>query len=242
MNTRNLCGVLLLTFCFSVATKFYSQSAHVAGVFPTIDHSGLITDKLSYSLYYFAALPIINFQNPDIKKDAWFHLFYAEQAVSFHPKENFSLTGSYVYQRENVVYPNAVNENRFYMQAKYKQPALNLTHRLRFDGRFIQNPVTGKSPFTHRLRYLIGTELNMNKANYLALYEEAFFNTFKDAPCFFGENWAYVGIGNKLNKNHKLEMGLLYVTWFLSKQSWFNQYYFQLTWSSQLDFRKPKSE
>jgi hypothetical protein len=221
-----------------------AQNIDVAGVFPTVDHSGSLSNKLEYSLYYFAAFPIINFYKPDISKDANFHLFYSEQAITCNLTKKFSVTGSYIYQRANAVYDNYVNENRFYLQAKFKQSfkKSKLIHRLRFDGRFIKDRIRNETPFTHRLRYLLGLDVLINEKFYFSSYEEAFFNTVENATNFYNENWAYAGIGKKINEHHKLEAGILYVTWNIGKKSWFNQYYLQLTWVSHLDFKKSKKE
>lgn len=177
-------SLLIISF-----TGIRSQSINVAGIFPTIDHSGTLSDKLDYSLYYFAAFPLVDFNKPDISKDSYFHLLYLEQALSYKVSSKFSLTGSYVYQRENVVYDNYSNENRFYLQTKYKHSIkkVNLTHRLRFDGRFIQNRITNETPFTHRVRYLIGMDVPLNEKNYFTAYEEAFFITFERAGAIYGE-------------------------------------------------------
>lgn len=241
MNLRKHWFVSVLAVLLS-APIINAQSINVGGVFPTIDHSGTISNKLDYSLYYFAAFPLVNFDKPDVSKDSYFHLFYSEQALSYNVNSKFSFTGSYVYQRANVVYDNYVNENRFYVQAKYKHSIkkVNLTHRLRFDGRFIHNRFTNETPFTHRVRYLIGMDAPINEKLYFTAYEEAFFNTFKNAGAVYGENWAYAALGKKLNEKNKIEAGILYVTWNIGNNNWFNQYYFQLTWISHLDFRKKK--
>lgn len=233
--------ILCILFFFSITVK--SQSLYFGGAFPTIDHSGDITNKFGYGLYYFGAFPLINFKKPNISKDASFLLFYSEQSLSYKLTDKLSLTGSYVYQRENAVYNNYVNENRFYAQIKYKHSIKNihLTHRLRFDGRFIHNRFTNETPFTHRARYLIGIDAPINEKFYFTAYEEAFFNTFKNAGAIYGENWAYVALGKELNEKNKIEAGILYITWNIGKQSWLNQYYFQLTWISHLDFRKKES-
>lgn len=234
-------------FIFVLITLFYTptinaQNIHLGGVFPTIDHSGTISNKFNYSLYYFAAFPLFNFKDPNISNDTYFHLFYSEQALSYNINNKFSLTGSYVYQRENAVYDNYANENRFYIQTKYKHNIknINLTHRLRFDGRFVHNRTTNETPFAHRVRYLIGVDVPINEKLYFTSYEEAFFNTFKNTGAVYGENWAYAALGKKLNENNKIEAGILYVTWNIGNNNWFNQYYFQLTWISHLDFQKNK--
>lgn len=219
-----------------------SQSTYVGGAFPTIDHSGTLTNKLHYDFYYFAAFPIVDLKKPNINKNANFLLLYFEQSLSYKLSEHFSLTGSYVYQRANVVYDNYVNENRVYIQATYKQSTqhFNIKHRLRFDARFIQNRITDETPFTHRLRYLIGIDTPLNKKLYFTAYEEAFFNTFKGSGAVYGENWTFAGIGKKLNEKNKIELGILYITWNTGSNNWFNQFYLQCAWVSHIDFRKNK--
>ncbi|MBS4027544.1 MAG: DUF2490 domain-containing protein [Ignavibacteriales bacterium] len=233
---------IFLLFCIE---NTFAQSTFIGGLFPTIDHSGTITKNLDYSLYYFGAFPLVNFKNPDISKDANFLLFYSEQALTFNVNKHLSFTGAYVYQRENVTKDNYSNENRVHIQTTYKHSVktVNLKHRLRFDNRFIHDNTTDKTSYTHRLRYLIGLDfpIKSKKDNlYFTAYEEAFFNTFKNASAVYGENWAYAAIGTKLNDNNKLETGLLYITWNTGGNNWFHQYYLQLTWVSHLDFTKPK--
>ncbi|MGV3629899.1 MAG: DUF2490 domain-containing protein [Bacteroidota bacterium] len=240
----NLSKLLIFPVLLLLVFSARAQNVNVAGVFPTIDHSAELTNRFEYGLYYFAAFPLVNFQNPDISNDAFFHLFYAEQALTYKKSDKLSFTGSYVYQRANVLSDTYVNENRFYLQAKYKQsfPKLALTHRLRFDGRFIQDRITNKYPFSHRFRYLLGFETPLGERTYLTAYEELFFNTFKNASPVYGENWFYAALGKKLNEQNKIEAGLLYVTWNIGKKSWFNQYYLQLTWINHLNFKKEKNK
>jgi len=235
---------LLILLIFPAFHNAKAQSVFVGGIFPTIDHSGTISQKLDYSFYYFGAFPLINFTKPNVSKDANFLLFYAEQALTFNATKNLSFTGSYLYQRANVVYDNFVNENRIYVQATFKHKAgpVNFKHRLRFDNRFIQNRVTGETPYTHRLRYLIGIDFPIKNNIYFTAYEEAFFNTYKGAGVVYGENWAYAAIGIKLNEKNKIETGPLYITWNTGGNNWFNQYYLQVTWVSHLNFIKNKQD
>lgn len=225
------------------SNPFSAQNNDVIGVFPTLDHSGRLSSKLDYSLYYFGSFPLMNFKTSTTSKDAYFHQFYAEQAITYKQSENLSFTGSYVYQRTNVLSSDYINENRFYMQAKLKNSfaKLNLSHRLRFDGRFIQDRVMNTYPFSHRIRYQIGLEKRINDKLYLTAYEEVFFNTFKGTSPVYVENWFYVALGRKINELNKIEAGLLYVTWNIGNNNWFNQFYLQFTWINHIDFRKTKT-
>lgn len=235
---------LLGLFVF-VSLKEFSQSKYVLGIFPTIDHTGLVNEKLKYNFYYFGAFPLIDLQSPENTDASQFLMLYLEQSITTLINPNWNFTGSYVFQKSNLSSSAPTDENRFYIQSSYSHRALSwqLKHRLRWDARWIKNPLTSEIPFSHRLRYFIGMErvLSQNKAAlYLTLYEELFFNTVKGANPVFEENWAYVGIGKKLNDWHKLEAGLLYITWVSGLDSWFNQFYLQFTWISTFDWKQQK--
>lgn len=232
---------LILSVLFVNSTLFcFSQNRNIIGVFPTIDHSASLSQKLDYGVYIFGAFPLFELNSLNHSNDLYFHLFYSEIALTFNKSKQLSFTGSYLYQRENVLKSSSINENRFYLQSKYKHSIgrLNLAHRLRFDGRFIQNKSTGKFPFSHRIRYLIGLDYDLNSKSYLTSYEELFFNTLKNANPIYNENWFYAAYGRKLNERNKIETGLLFVTWNIGNKNWYNQYYFQLTWINRLNFIK----
>jgi len=235
-KTRAIIFILCL-----ISITAAAQSTYVGGLFPTIDHSGRLSKKWNYSIYYFAAFPLINLKKPDVSKDAYFNLLYFEQAVSYKLTDKLTLTGAYLYQRTNVIQSDFVNENRFYLQGTYKHSIKKIKHRLRFDGRFIQNRITHESPFTDRLRYLIGIDFTIKNNIYFSGYEEAFFNTYSGASVIYGENWGYAGIGKKLNAINKIELGILYISWNTGGTNWFNQYYAQVTWINNIDFRKNKN-
>jgi hypothetical protein len=222
-----------------------AQSTSVLGVFPTIDHSGTLSKKWNYSLYYFGAFPLLNFKEPNLKQDAEILLFYAEQGLTYNLNKKLSFSAAYVFQKEAINILIMTNEHRLHVQTtlKHALKQMNFKHRLRFDNRFIRNWQTGKAPYTHRLRYLIGIETPLKKSSdklYFTAYQEAFFNTFKNTNKVYGENWAYAALGLKLNKSNKLEVGPQYITWNTGKNNWFHQYYLQLSWVSQLDFTKEK--
>jgi len=236
--------VLVSIFLTSLIKISEAQSSFVGGIFPTIDHSGSISKKWEYSLYYFAALPLVNFSEPKDKMAANFLLFYSEQALTYHLNKNLSFSASYVYQRENVLRDNYSNENRIHVQSTYKHSIkkINIKHRLRFDNRFVHNRTNHTTPYTHRLRYLIGLDFLIKNNLYFTAYQEAFFNSFQNATAIYGENWTYLGIGYQFNDKHKIETGPLYITWNTGEKAWFHQWYLQMTWISKIDFTKSKMD
>jgi Protein of unknown function (DUF2490) len=223
-----------------------AQNSQSFGLFPTIDHSGTISDKFDYSLYYFGAFNLSNSEINGVKEDANFTAFYAEQALTYNVNSKISFTGSYVYERQRPLNDNYRNENRFYLQSTFKHNLgkFKVKHRLRYDGRFIENKLTNKSPFTSRARYLIGATIPLNKENdkfYLSLYNEFFFNLNKNAEVVYDENWANASLGYKLNSNNSFEVGLLNISGITNKERDISNFdYLQLTWINHLDFRKKK--
>ena len=101
-----------------------------------------------------------------------------------------------------------VNEHRIFQQftSKQKVGRLLLTHRYRFEQRFVEEE------FKARFRYFLafklpfkGTEEAPSKY-YLSAYNEIFLNTKSSV---FDRNRVYGGIGYQLNKNVRLEAGYM---------------------------------
>jgi len=225
-----------------------AQNSFHFGLFPTIDHSGTISKKFDYSLYYFGGFNLINSEVNGVKEPANFFVFYSEQAVTYKINQHLSFTGSYVYERQHPTESNYRNENRFYLQSTYKYNLnrTTLKHRLRYDGRFVQDKATGEAPYTSRIRYLFGLSTPLTKADdriYFSAYNEFFFNTYKAATAIYGENWAYAGVGFKTKKAGNFEAGPLYIFWVNnSKNDLTNFLYLQLTWATHFDFTKKKDK
>lgn len=134
-------------FCLFLITCFTKgQSTCHVGFFPAIDHSGSLSNRLEYSLYYFGAFNIINSRLNNAAQNPGLFVLYAEHALTYKLNSQLSFTGSYVFERQNPAKSNYRNENRFYIQSAFRQKAglVNIKHRLRFDGRFIQDQLTKK--------------------------------------------------------------------------------------------------
>lgn len=221
-----------------------AQTTHSFGVFPTVNVNGKISEKLDYSLYYFWALNISNNSQGAKSSDGSFA--YGEQAVHFHAAKYLTLSGSYVFEIVNPLENYHRNEDRFYVQAKYKYPLgkAQFTQRVRYDGRFIKNTVTGERPYTSRIRYLSGLTVpfsNREQSPYFTTYNEFFFDLYKSRQTIYAENWAFVGIGIHSKKSSAFEMGPLYIMGIKNRNNDIsNQWYLQLTWIYQLDIARNK--
>jgi len=102
----------------------------------------------------------------------------------------------------------SVHEHRIYQQfqTKHIMGVFNLKHRFRFEQRFVEDD------FKSRLRYFLSVSIPVNnktledKTLYVAAYNELFLNT---AASMFDRNRLYGGIGYKINKTIKLELGYM---------------------------------
>ncbi len=100
------------------------------------------------------------------------------------------------------------NEHRIFQQFITKQNfgRFNFLHRYRVEERFLTND------FQIRLRYFLNITIPLNKktldknAIYLATYNEIFVNTEKP---LFDRNRIYVALGLVVNKNFKVEAGIM---------------------------------
>jgi long-subunit fatty acid transport protein len=233
-------SILFFLLNLTVFQGIFSQNINYWGLFPTIDHSGKLSNKWGYNAYLFDAIkPYESKINLETDKARSFYV-YGEAGLSYNLTKNLSATAAYVHEQQNPFSDNYRVENRLFQQLTLKLPIGKTTfkQRLRFDERFVQNRLTGSAPLTHRLRYLLGFKQPLGGEKfYLTAYSEAFFNTSQSFK--FDENWSALQLGYKFNDIHSFEAGLLYVGWINSAPSnWLNQFYLQATWVSQLDFSK----
>lgn len=101
-----------------------------------------------------------------------------------------------------------INEHRIFQQfvTKQKFGRVNLQHRYRFEQRWVD------SDFKVRFRYFLAFSIPLNKKMmedktiYLSAYNEIFINSRNN---IFDRNRLYGGIGYKLNKSIRFEIGYM---------------------------------
>jgi hypothetical protein len=151
--------------------------------------------------------------------------FQTSPIYKYSPNLNFVFLG-YIYQRTNPFSDNFVNENRLFQQVIYGTDTLfgRLTHRVRFEERFIHNGTTGQTPFSTRLRYqaaflipLQGSELD-NGEFYFNIYNEFYFSLTGARNALYSENWSYAGIGYQTVQYGRIEVGPLIQRSVINKQ------------------------
>ena len=108
----------------------------------------------------------------------------------------------------------SIHEHRIYQQFITRQSfsRVSLQHRYRFEQRFIE------SDFRLRFRYFLSGNVALSKPQiedktfYLSIYNEIFLNT--EEGNVFDRNRLYGGLGYRLNKTFRFELG--YMNQFLS--------------------------
>jgi len=122
-------------------------------------------------------------------------------------KNNVLLGYGYVLSENYVALTDdkvSVNEHRIFQQFISKQNIgkINLSHRYRFEQRFIEDD------FKMRFRYFLALNFPFNKTGnyYFSAYNEIFLNT---KSAVFDRNRVYTGIGCLVNKNIKIEVGYM---------------------------------
>lgn len=111
----------------------------------------------------------------------------------------------------------SVNEHRVFQQFITRQSfsRVKLQHRYRFEQRWVED-----ADLKMRFRYFLSVNIAISnpdivdKTWYGSIYNEIFVN---DEQVFFDRNRLYFGIGYKLNKNAKFELG--YMNQFLNNGS-----------------------
>jgi hypothetical protein len=100
----------------------------------------------------------------------------------------------------------SVNEHRIFQQfiSKQKLWRLKLSHRYRFEQRFVE------SDFKMRVRYFLGVNVPISSEEenkyYFSAYNELFLNTKSK---LYDRNRLYGGFGYHLNKKVRLELGYM---------------------------------
>lgn len=223
----------LLILSTTITPVLLAQNIRYVGIFPTLDASGVLSEKLGYNVYLFGAVKPYESTEKALRDPARLFIGYGEAGISYPLLSNITASLSYVYERQNVFESNYRNENRGFAQLTWSKAYKKVKPKLRvrYDARFVQNRVTGETPFTNRLRFLGGLSYPLSKHLYFTGYSEFFFNTTSRASADYEENWSAIQLGRKLNTNHAVEFGYLYVGWKLNPQNeWIHQHYLQLTW------------
>ncbi|HET7062520.1 MAG TPA: DUF2490 domain-containing protein [Nitrosospira sp.] len=205
---KKLVFVMLLIF----GNPISAETQQLYGFRPQISLTKVVSDRWDFNVFSSNNSNLSNNEFPgDIQ-----HYFQASPIYKYSPNLNFVFLG-YIYQRTNPFSDSYVNEQRPFQQIVYGADSIfgRLTHRVRFEERFIYNRVTGQTPFSTRLRYQVallvplqGSELD-NGEFYFNIYNEFYFSLTGARNALYSENWSYAGIGYQTAEYGRIEIGPL---------------------------------
>lgn len=140
---------------------------------------------------------------------------YFQTAINYKLLPSVNLSLGHIYQRNNPLEVDFVNEHRIFGQTTYAhmQDAFQITHRVRFEQRFIDERDAHENKT--RVRYQIGMNFPLDGRQldpgewYFNCYNEFYFSTTGERYAFFSDDWAYAGFGYQTFDWGKLEVGPL---------------------------------
>ncbi|HHB79845.1 MAG TPA: DUF2490 domain-containing protein [Saprospiraceae bacterium] len=131
-------------------------------------------------------------------------------SYKFNDNKNSVLLGYGYILSENYLVnldkKESINEHRIFQQfiSKQKIGKVGLSHRYRFEQRFVERN------YKMRFRYFLSLNIPLSKADknlfYLSAYNEIFLNSQSKV---FDRNRLYGGIGYKINKDFRFELGYM---------------------------------
>ena len=154
---------------------------------------------------------------------SWQQLQFRD-AVTYRFSPNIQVAAGYVFTRTARYgdFPAAqpVIEHRVYEQLLIKQPfqRFDIEHRYRVEQRFLETIASPSNYFRYqnRFRYQLKATLPITKSDahgrqwYLFAGDEIFLNFGPNfGPSVFDQNRAIAGVGYKVTKNNKVEVGYL---------------------------------
>jgi hypothetical protein len=235
--------VLLSQYTFSQNLTFY-------GLLPAINQTGRISKKWNYNFFVSTTIDAFDEKIKGVEYPATDLQLYVQPSIIYVHSPNLNFAGSYTYQRNNPFNGNFVNEHRLWQQVIFSLPVSKgrLTHRFRFEERFIENRVTEEYPLSTRARYQIGFNMPLQGRTleknefYFNTYNEFYFSLTGAKNATYSENWTYAGCGYDLGKMGRLELGYLFQVAVRNQQQ--NLRFLnlaQVMWITNFNFAKNKS-
>lgn len=202
---------LIFVFCTSLNAKTFDSY----GVVPFISLSKGIATKTDLNFYHSDTFGLTEnkFKGREYKSRPQQTYFQTALNYKFLPSLNLSL--GHIYQRNNPVDVDFVNEHRIFEQMTFSHSLdeKQFTHRIRFEQRFIDE--RDAHEFKTRLRYQIGLNFPLQGRQldpgewYFNCYNEFYFSTTGERNAFYSDDWAYAGFGYQTLEWGKLEAGPL---------------------------------
>lgn len=209
----------------------YAKTFDSFGVVPFISLSKGLAAKFDLNFYHSDTFGLTDnsFNGKHYKSRQQQAYFQTGLNYKFRPNLNLSL--GHIYQRNNPVDTDFVNEHRIFEQVTYSHSMdeKQFTHRFRFEQRFIDE--REEHEFKTRLRYQVGLNFPLQGRQldpgewYFNCYNEFYFSTSGDRYAFYSDDWAYAGLGYQTLEWGKLEAGPLAQYSVINEEKDFKSFY-----------------
>jgi hypothetical protein len=207
--------VILRTFIAAslCISPVYAETFDLYGAVAFLSLSKGLTPKTSLNFYHSDTYGFSNKTFNGKQYDSGDLQTYFQTSLNYKWHPNINLTIGHIYQRNNPLDADFTNENRAFEQATFSHARneIQITHRLRFEQRFINE--RDSYEFKTRLRYQIGASLPLQGRQldpgewYFNCYNEFYFSTSGERNAFYSDDWVYAGVGYQTIDWGKLEIG-----------------------------------
>lgn len=207
-------------FFLLLAFVSFSASAKNVSSFGSVAFFSLAAKVSQYGSLNFYHYDVFSFAKKEVRGREFqdgVETSYFQTAYSYQYRPSLALTIGHIYQRSNPFNDDYRNENRIFQQVVYGVNFRDFTmsHRFRFEERFLQNRSEDSTEFRTRLRYQIGAKIPIRgividpSEYYLNVYNEFYFSTTGERNAFYSDNWSYAGLGHKTKEWGSFEIGPL---------------------------------
>jgi hypothetical protein len=229
----------------------FTQNLSFCGFLPAWSQTGRISSKFSYNLFISTTIDAFNVTENGIYYPATDFQLYIQPSIIYVHSTNFNITAGYVYQRNNPFTTDYINEHRIWQQAIYSHRIgkSRMSHRLRFEERFIEDRLTGQYPLATRLRYQLGFKLPLQGKTieknefYFNSYNEFYLSLTGNKNATYSENWTYAGVGFNTGKAGNIELGFVFQFAIRDPQQDFRFLnMIQILWNTEFNFKKKEKK
>ena len=232
-------------------TEASAQSLTFYGPLPAWSQTGRISKKFSYNLFISTTVDAFTRDINNTEYPAMDLQLYVQPSLIYVHNAHLNFSVSYTYQRNNPFTPNYSNEHRLWQQAIYSHAIGKgrMAHRLRFEERFIEDRLTGKYPFSTRVRYQLSYKLPLQGKTieknefYLSTYNEFYLSLSGNKNAVYSENWTYLAAGFNMGKGGSIELGYLFQWAVRDPQQDFRfLHLMQITWITEFNCKKKEKK
>lgn len=210
-------SLLLVTLWPSLG---FSDDYQLYGGLALLSQTGRISDSFDYNLFLSSTYNFtpVTFQGKSIpSRDTQ---LYLQPSVIYKYSPNLNLGLGYAYQKNNPLSQDFSDENRIWQQVLFSNGlgVGRMTHRFRFEERFIHDRTTGDTPLSTRARYQLGYSMPLEGREldpgefYLNMFNEVYLSLAGKKNATYSENWTYAGVGYLIPGVGKLEIGPVFQT------------------------------